>query len=88
MASPHVAGLAALVIQAHGAGSTDTGYSLAPDTVRQIIETTATDTACPVGVVDYTDEGRPRSWNAVCEGPVTDNGFYGEGVVNAAAAVG
>ncbi|HKY67737.1 MAG TPA: S8 family serine peptidase, partial [Acidimicrobiales bacterium] len=88
MASPHVAGLAALVIQAHGAGSTDTGYSLAPDTVRQIIETTATDTACPVGVVDYTDEGRPRSWNAVCEGPVTDNGFYGEGIVNAAAAVG
>ncbi len=88
MASPHVAGVAALVIEAHGAGSADTGYSLAPDTVRQIIETTATDTACPVGVVDYTDEGRHRSWNAVCEGPPEDNGFYGEGIVNAAAAVG
>jgi subtilisin family serine protease len=87
MASPHVAGVAALVVQAHGEGSVDAGFALAPDSVRQVIETTATDTTCPAGVVDYTDEGRPRSWNAVCEGPPADNGFYGEGIVNAAAAV-
>jgi hypothetical protein len=71
----------------HGEGTADPGYSLAPDSVRQVIETTATDTTCPAGVVDYKDEGRPRSWNAVCEGPPADNGFYGEGIVNAAAAV-
>ena len=58
MASPHVAGEAALVVQAHGNRARG-GYSLDPDTVRQIIETTATDHACPAGGVEiYTDEGR------------------------------
>ena len=88
MASPHVAGLAALVIEEHGRGGRGRGYSLDPDTVREIIETTATDTACPVGgLEDYTDEGRPADWNAICAGGPADNGFYGEGIVNAAAAV-
>jgi len=88
MASPHVAGLAALVIEEHGRRGRH-GYSLAPDTVRSIIEQTATDTACPAGgVEDYTDEGRPPEWNAVCEGTTADNGLYGEGIVDAAAAVG
>ena len=89
MASPHVAGVAALVIEAHGQGGRASGYSLAPDTVRAIIESTATDTACPVsGGENYQDEGRPASWNATCVGDPADNGFYGEGIVNAAAAVG
>ena len=88
MASPHVAGLAALVIEEHGRGDRYRGYSLDPDSVREIIETTATDTACPVGgVEDYTDEGRPADWNATCSGDAADNGFYGEGIVDAAAAV-
>jgi subtilisin family serine protease len=88
MASPHVAGLAALVIEEHGERRRH-GYSLDPDTVRQIVEQTATDTACPVGGVEiYTDEGRPADWNAVCDGDAADNGLYGEGIVNAAAAVG
>ena len=44
-----------------------------PDAVRSILERTATDHACPAGgVEDYTDEGRPADWNAVCEG--TDRG--------------
>ncbi|HET6949631.1 MAG TPA: S8 family serine peptidase, partial [Acidimicrobiales bacterium] len=88
MAGPHVAGVAALVIQAHGDGNRHRGFSLDPDTVLSIIETTATDTACPPGGVDdYTDEGRPPSWNATCTGTTADNGFFGEGIVNAAAAV-
>jgi subtilisin family serine protease len=88
MASPHVTGVAALVIEAHGRGNPARGYSLDPDTVRSIIESTATDTACPPGgVEDYTDEGRPPEWNATCVGDADDNGFYGEGIVNAAAAV-
>ncbi len=88
MASPHVAGVAALVVEAHGEGTARRGYSLDPDVVRQIIETTATDHACPAGGVEiYTDEGRPADWNAVCEGTTADNGIYGEGIVNAVAAV-
>ena len=87
MASPHVAGVAALVIEEHGTRRRGQ-YSLDPDTVRSIIEETATDHACPAGGVEiYTDEGRDASWNAVCEGTTDENGLYGEGIVNATAAV-
>ncbi len=87
MASPHVAGEAALVVQSHGTRARG-GYSLDPDTVRQIIETTATDHACPAGGVEiYEDEGRPPDFNSVCEGTTADNGLYGEGIINATAAV-
>lgn len=80
MASPHVAGLAALVIDAHNLKSD-------PDTVGEIIATTAVDHACPAGGVEiYTDEGRPPEYNAVCDGTTAYNGIYGEGVVNAVAA--
>ncbi len=49
---------------------------------------TATDHACPVGGVEiYTDEGRPQDFNAVCEGTTAVNGLYGEGIINATAAV-
>ena len=89
MASPHVTGLAALVIEEYGRGNPHRGYSLAPDEVQARIEQTATDTSCPPGGVDdYTDEGRPLEWNATCTGTAADNGFFGEGIVNAAAAVG
>lgn len=87
MASPHAAGVAALIVQAHGRGGRR-GPSLAPDTVRSILERTATDHACPAGgVEDYTDEGRPPEWNAICEGTTAENGLYGEGIVDAEAAV-
>ncbi len=89
MASPHVTGLAALVIEEFGHRDGRHGYSLAPDQVRVVIENTAVDHACPAGGVEiYTDEGRDPTWNAVCEGTTDDNGLYGEGIVDAAAAVG
>jgi lantibiotic leader peptide-processing serine protease len=85
MASPHVAGLAALVIEEHGHRGRG-GYSLDPDTVGSIVENTAADRACPAGGVEiYTDEGRPAEFNAICQGTTDDNGHYGEGIVNAAA---
>ena len=88
MASPHVTGVAALIIEAHGQRARQGGKSLDPDTVRQILMTTATDHACPAGgVEDYTDEGRPPEFNAVCDGTTANNGLYGEGIVNADAAV-
>jgi subtilisin family serine protease len=81
MAAPHVTGVAALVIGALG-GDAD------PALVRQIIEQSAADHACPdPATVDYTLVGRPESWNATCTGTPTFNNFYGHGMVDAAAAV-
>ncbi len=88
MASPHAAGVAALIVQAHGKGNRAHGYSLDPDTVKSILLGTATDHACPAGGTEiYTDEGRTPDFNAVCDGTTANNGLYGEGIVNAAAAV-
>ena len=88
MASPHVAGVAALVVQRHGAGSAEAGFALAPDRVAEVLASTASDRPCPDGgVQSYDAAGRPTTWNARCEGSPEVNGFYGEGVVNAAAAV-
>jgi subtilisin family serine protease len=87
MASPHAAGVAALIVESHGDGSHRRGFSLDPASVRAILLATATDHACPVGGVEiYTDEGRPASWNAICEGTTANNGLYGEGIINATAA--
>jgi lantibiotic leader peptide-processing serine protease len=88
MAGPHVAGVAALVVEEHGRGNRNRGFSLDPDVVGAIIMDTATDHACPAGGVEiYTDEGRAPEFNAVCDGTTDDNGLYGEGIVNATAAV-
>jgi subtilisin family serine protease len=81
MASPHVTGVAALIIGALG-GDAD------PAVVRSILEQSAADHACPVpATVDYTIVGRPASWNATCTGTPTLNNFYGNGLVDADAAV-
>lgn len=69
MASPHVAGVAALVISAHG-------DRMRPDDVAATLGRTATDEPCPA------DEGA-----VTCEGTTQLNGIFGEGVVDAAAAV-
>jgi subtilisin family serine protease len=88
MASPHVAGLAALVIEQYGSGNKNKGYSLDPDAVAWIIEHSAVDHACPAGGTEiYTDEGRPPQYNAICDGTTADNGLYGEGIVSATRAL-
>lgn len=88
MASPHAAGVAALIISRHGERIPRQGRALDPAIVAQILGETATDHACPVGgVEDYTDEGRPPEFNATCVGDTAYNGLYGEGIVSAANAV-
>jgi subtilisin family serine protease len=66
MASPHVAGVAALLKSAHPEYS---GLSLADVLYQQ-----ANDVPCPVGA-------------AQCAGTTADNGFFGEGLVDALEAV-
>jgi subtilisin family serine protease len=87
MAAPHVAGIAALIVEDDGGEGPD-GPALAPEDVAGVLAGTAVDHACPEGgVEDYTDEGRTPDFNAVCEGTTEVNGLYGEGIVSATAAV-
>jgi lantibiotic leader peptide-processing serine protease len=88
MASPHVTGVAALAVAAHGTGSTAADFGLAPASTTAIVMDTATDHACPEGgVQSYTDVGREEEFTATCVGTADFNGFYGDGIVNALAAV-
>ena len=85
MASPHVVGVAALIIQRYGRGSPATGYSLSPDQVATLLARTATDHPCPAsGAESYAPEGRGPEWTARCTGPAAVNEVYGEGIVSAA----
>ena len=92
MASPHATGVAALAVgrwgfrdRPHG------GKSLFPNAVERILRATATDTACPTPpAFTYTrhvlqPDGTFQTVTAthVCEGTPSNNGFYGDGIVNA-----
>ena len=87
MASPHAAGVAALIVSEHGKrrhGDT----TLDPATTQRILEQTATDQACPEPRLhSYADKGRGTSFDALCVGTPEFNGFYGHGIIDALAAV-
>jgi lantibiotic leader peptide-processing serine protease len=90
MASPHAAGVAALIVSEFGRkDSKHKGYlTLNPKQTQRILERSATDTACPrPRLVDYTIVGRTPDYNAYCRGSADFNGFYGEGIVDALNAV-
>jgi subtilisin family serine protease len=88
MAAPHAVGVAALIVARYGRPDRAQGGLRAdPDMVEQVLERTATDHACPdQNPFDYPDLG--DEYTALCEGDASSNGFYGEGIVDAQAAVG
>jgi subtilisin family serine protease len=75
MASPHVAGVAALIKSTHPYAS--------PAMVKALLSVQADDTAC-TNPYDINKDGKI---DAVCEGDEDENGFYGEGVADALDAV-
>jgi lantibiotic leader peptide-processing serine protease len=93
MASPHAVGVAALIVSQYG--KTDRkngGLTLDPTVTERILENTAVEHPCPTP--------RTFTWHrirssapfivdnsATCVGPLSHNGFYGNGIVNAYAAV-
>jgi subtilisin family serine protease len=85
MAAPHAAGVAALIVGKHGHGSRGGGVTADPRMVERVLEGTATDTPCPTPVYDYPDQ--PDSYTAACVGDADFNGWYGDGIVDALAAV-
>jgi subtilisin family serine protease len=89
MAAPHAVGVAAIIVAQRGRhDSARGGLTLAPDTVERILRRTATDTPCPAQEpFVYPDLPGPP-FDAVCEGTLAFNGFYGDGIVNALAASG
>jgi len=90
MASPHAAGVAALIVSRFGHLDPfhQEGLTLQPWKVQSVLFRTAAEHACPNPPLQtYTNEGRPAEFNALCEGTVDFNGFYGHGIVDAYAAV-
>jgi lantibiotic leader peptide-processing serine protease len=89
MAAPHAVGVAALIVAQFGKRDrANGGVTLAPAKVEQILKKTATDTPCPAQEPFVYPFDAAGTFTATCEGNAKFNGFYGEGIVNAAAAVG
>jgi subtilisin family serine protease len=74
-ATPHVTGVAALLISKFG--------KMQPDALAAHLRNTAMPLPCPVGPYDPTNSGTPE----FCKGPPNNNNFYGAGEVDALAAV-
>ena len=85
MASPHAAGVAALIVSRFGHEGRHGRMVMDPDKVEQILYRTATKTACPaVNPAVYPDT---PGFTPLCEVAADVNGFYGHGIVNALNAV-
>ncbi|WEV28500.1 S8 family serine peptidase [Streptomyces sp. 71268] len=76
MASPHVAGVAALVRSAHPNAS--------PQEVQWLLKQQADNPGCPTAPYDPNGDGKA---DATCTGTKHVNSFYGYGIVNALKAV-
>ncbi|CAM4004052.1 S8 family serine peptidase [Kibdelosporangium persicum] len=86
MASPHAAGVAALIVSKFGSYDARGGVLLNPDRVERVLQGTATKTPCPTPrVLDYPDQN--ETYTATCLGGPEFNGFYGAGQVDALQAV-
>jgi subtilisin family serine protease len=92
MASPHVTGVAALIVSQFGSG-TGAGFGLSPATVESKLRSSATDHACPSvsSAVLYPDlvgaDTNVPFEDQVCVGTPGFNSWYGDGIANALAAV-
>jgi subtilisin family serine protease len=93
MASPHAAGVAALVVSEHGKRDRARGgLRLAPAETAKWLYRSAQPQPCPQPrTFQYTRipaTGPVVQTSATCEGGRGKNGFYGRGVVNAYVAAG
>jgi subtilisin family serine protease len=90
MASPHVAGVAALIVSRYGHRDLrNGGLTMDPDAVERRLDASAAEHACPdPRLQSYAFEGAPAEYDAYCSGGTEFNGFYGHGIVDAYAAVG
>jgi lantibiotic leader peptide-processing serine protease len=91
MASPHAAGVAALIVSRRGRrDAVHGGRTLRPRIVERMLARTALDVPCPeprTYVYPPAPELDLPELQATCEGSPAFNGFYGHGIVNALRAV-
>jgi subtilisin family serine protease len=89
MASPHAAGVAALIVSSHGKRDpVHGGLTLSPRTVERVLTRTAKQTPCPTPpIFTYPDPDLGAPFDAPCEGTLERNGIYGRGIVKALTAV-
>jgi hypothetical protein len=88
VAAAHVAGAAALVVSRRGAADpVRGGLAMSPDAVWTALAGSAVDRPCPVPPV-ITFPGRGPEYDAPCTGTAGRNSIVGEGVLDAAAAIG
>ena len=89
MASPHVAGVAALIISRFGDLKSPQNGKMRPDQVKAYLDQTADPQHCPAslpaGYLAFTgvDDGQVQT----CQGGTGYNSWYGNGQVNAFSAV-
>jgi subtilisin family serine protease len=89
MASPHVAGVAALIISRYGSSGTPQNGKMRPNQVKAYLDQTADPQPCPgslpAGYETFVavDNDAPQ----VCQGGTGYNSWYGNGQVNAYNAV-
>jgi subtilisin family serine protease len=93
MASPHAAGVAALIISRYGSLDTPQNGKMRPEQVAQLLQQTADPQPCPSSLplvpFDYAtffasvSNGAPQA----CQGSTGYNSWYGHGQVNALRAV-
>jgi subtilisin family serine protease len=93
MASPHAAGVAALIVSEYGRDDAARGgLKMRPAVVGRVLRDTATDVACPeprdVQYITGAAATVNPAYDATCEGGARFNGFFGHGLVDAVAAVG
>jgi subtilisin family serine protease len=89
MASPHVAGVAALIVSRYGNLNTPQNGKLRPDQVKAYLDQTADPQPCPsVLPVGYdTFLGVDDNQVQTCQGGPGSNSWYGKGQVDALGAV-
>jgi lantibiotic leader peptide-processing serine protease len=89
MASPHVAGVAALIVSRYGSSDNPHNGKLRPGQVEAILQQTADPQACPdtlplgYAAVVGTQSGTPQT----CQGGPGHNSWYGAGQVDAFNAI-
>jgi subtilisin family serine protease len=96
MASPHAAGVAALIVGRWGFPDWSGGRWLLPDLTGWLLSVSATATPCPTPPTFTYTRNVPQADGTVavvttahtCEGSAWRNGFYGVGLIDATAAVG
>jgi subtilisin family serine protease len=91
MASPHAAGVAALIVSRYGDANTPQNGKMRPDQVKAFLAQTADPQACPTTLppnyAEFFGVGTESNAFYACTGGPTYNSWYGNGQVDALNAV-